>query len=51
MADITKCTAVDCPIKERCYRYKALDNKYAQSYGHFVYDHQNKECAMYWDNY
>ncbi len=26
MADITKCTGIDCPNKEKCYRYTANDS-------------------------
>lgn len=32
MSDITKCKGLDCPIKETCYRYKAQDNEFRQSY-------------------
>lgn len=33
MADISKCIGENCSIKEKCYRFKAEDNKYGgQSY-------------------
>lgn len=35
MADITKCVGTDCPLKEKCYRYKAEDS-YWQSYSDFT---------------
>lgn len=32
MPDITMCSGQDCPLKEKCYRYKATPSKYQQSY-------------------
>ena len=31
MTDITMCT-VNCPVKEKCYRYMATPNIYGQTY-------------------
>lgn len=31
MPDITMCTG-NCPVKEYCYRFMAVSNKYGQSY-------------------
>lgn len=31
MPDITMCTG-NCPVKENCYRYMAVPNRYGQSY-------------------
>jgi hypothetical protein len=31
MADICKCLGTDCPLKEKCFRYKAPES-YFQSY-------------------
>jgi hypothetical protein len=31
MADITKCSGIDCPLKEECFRFKAPES-YFQSY-------------------
>jgi hypothetical protein len=28
MANITKCTGDNCPIKEKCYRFTAISSKY-----------------------
>ncbi len=33
MADISKCRGIDCPLKERCYRFLALPSRW-QSYFH-----------------
>lgn len=32
MADITKCQGIGCPSKEECYRFKAEENSFRQSY-------------------
>jgi len=32
MPDITMCTGGECPIRERCYRFKATPSEYRQSY-------------------
>ena len=42
MADITKCKNVDCVKAETCYRVKAIDNPYRQSYFDFT-DRCNEE--------
>jgi hypothetical protein len=48
MADISKCLGTDCPHREKCYRFTAPANEYAQSY--FV-DPPIKEdgtCDLFW---
>lgn len=45
MADISKCNGVNCPIKEKCYRYTAPDS-FWQVYADFEYDN---ECDYFWD--
>jgi len=46
MTDITKCKGLNCPVKEKCYRFTAKADEY-QSY--FV-DAPIKDgkCDMYW---
>jgi len=51
MADITKCTYEDCPVKTKCYRYTADANELWQSYfmdtpGEIV--DGKFTCDMYW---
>lgn len=46
MSDITKCTAKNCQLKDKCYRYTAIDG-YWQSYANFNKDKKikdKKEC-------
>lgn len=31
-ADISKCEGTNCPLKETCYRFRAIPNEYRQSY-------------------
>jgi hypothetical protein len=33
MADISKCRGIDCPLKERCFRFLAIPSRW-QSYFH-----------------
>lgn len=55
MADISKCTAVIdkdkdeiCPLKDTCYRYTAVGNKFRQTYMKTPYDNDLKKCDYYW---
>ena len=47
MPDITMCLGIDCPQKEKCYRFTAKPDEYWQSY--FI-DSPIKDgkCEMYW---
>jgi hypothetical protein len=33
MADISKCRGIDCPLKERCFRFLTIPSRW-QSYFH-----------------
>jgi hypothetical protein len=45
--DITKCTGINCPIKEQCRRFTAKDSERNQSY--FAEPPiKNDKCVMYW---
>ena len=51
MADITKCSGDNCPIKDKCYRFTAPTEEFGQSY--FMeppYDIKNAHviCEMFW---
>ena len=32
MADVTMCSGIECPIKEKCLRYTSEPNEFRQSY-------------------
>ena len=49
MPDISKCEGKDCPIKENCYRFKAIPNLPYQSYSDFIYDKKEKKCEDFWE--
>jgi hypothetical protein len=37
MADITKCTSMNCPYRNSCYRALAVENNNYQSWTNFEY--------------
>ena len=49
MADITKCKGIDCPIRDKCYRFTAPDGRW-QSYSNFAkYLNETKtECPYFY---
>jgi hypothetical protein len=46
MADITKCSGIGCPLKEKCYRFTAK----ADEYQAYFLEPPIKDgvCDMYW---
>ena len=49
MADITKCSGDYCELRETCFRYKAKDNAYRQSYFVNQPNANSYDCDMYWE--
>ena len=47
MPDITMCSGLNCPLKETCYRFKAIKKVYGQSY-FFSPPQKDSECEYYW---
>ena len=47
MADITKCKGTDCPLKETCYRFLAME-VLRQSYFIDV-PFKDGKCEYYWN--
>lgn len=47
MADITKCDGRNCPMKERCYRYKA-ESGHRQAY-FLSAPWTDKGCNHFWE--
>lgn len=48
MADISKCSGKDCPLKTKCYRYTAPSNEDRQAYIREQYREGN--CEYFWNN-
>ncbi len=49
MSDITKCTGLNCLLKETCYRYKAKsDNLYQSYFTEVPYNLDKKKCEYYY---
>ena len=42
MPDISMCANMTCPLKEDCYRFKAVPNPHRQSYAGFKPDEEGK---------
>lgn len=47
MSDITKCVNNECPLKENCYRYKAVPDT-IQSYADFQFN-DDGSCDYFYD--
>ena len=50
MADITKCAAVGCPLKDVCYRYTVKNGHMQSIFMNVPYDHIKQKCNEYWGN-
>lgn len=48
MSDISKCSNAECPLKDKCWRWLAPSNSYAQAFGNFEPD-ENGNCKYFWD--
>lgn len=50
MPDITMCPGLDCPLREKCYRYTAEPNKWRQSFADFTKNVREVEnsCGEKW---
>lgn len=52
MPDISMCPGNNCPIKDSCYRHKAIPTE-RQSYVDYKYDHEQDVCGGFirlWDS-
>ena len=49
MSDISMCVGLNCPLKEKCYRYTAKVSKFWQSYFTEV-PYKDGKCEYFWDN-
>lgn len=49
MPDITMCKGTDCPLKERCFRYKATPSYFQSWFVDIPFDKQLNNCNQYWE--
>ena len=47
MPGISMCKNDNCPLRESCYRFKALPSELWQSYSSWKYDLKTKDCKGY----
>jgi len=50
MTDISKCTGINCKLKDLCYRFTAKQNEFRQSYFAETPIDKNGNCQMFWQN-
>jgi hypothetical protein len=51
MPDLTMCEGASCPLKDTCYRYKAVANEFRQSYfSDLPYNKDEEKCDYYFPN-
>lgn len=48
MPDIAMCMNQECPLRERCYRFKAEPNPYRQSYLVDMKPQADGTCTHFW---
>lgn len=46
MPDMTMCVNSTCPLRRMCYRYRAVPDKYWQSFAEFKPD--GDSCEYFW---
>ena len=49
MADITMCNGNNCKLSSNCYRYKATQDEYRQSWFVKEPNTTENECEYYWE--
>ena len=47
MADITKCKGTDCPLKESCYRFLAMEGLRQSFFTDVPF--KDGKCEYYWN--
>jgi len=50
MADITKCNGTNCPVRENCYRYTAIDGIH-QPYFSVPLEEVGTDCEYFIGDY
>jgi hypothetical protein len=47
MADISKCLGKDCPLKDKCYRYLAVDGGWQSYFTEIPFDNETNNCKYF----
>lgn len=51
MPDITMCMGHDCPLRDKCYRFTAIESLFTQSYlSSPPYDSKKENCEYFWED-
>lgn len=48
MADITMCKGEGCPLKDNCYRHKAVWDSYQSIFSETPYSTEKEQCEYFW---
>ena len=48
-SDITMCAGGDCPLRQRCYRYRSVPAGRQDYFGAMPYDAARGACDQLWD--
>ena len=43
------CEGNKCPLKDKCYRYRAISSQRQSWFMEIPYDKDKKSCGSYWD--
>ena len=48
MPDMSMCSGIECPLKEICYRYKAVPGFMQSHFAEVPYNSEEDKCDFYW---
>jgi hypothetical protein len=49
MLDVTRCPGGSCPLRQRCYRYRAVPDGRHDRFGAVPFDDDAGSCELWWD--
>ncbi len=49
MLDVTMCPGGACPLRQRCFRYRAVPDERQEWFGAVPFDEEAAACALFWD--
>lgn len=48
MTDITMCMGDECPVKQSCYRFRAVASTYQSMFAETPYKDETQSCEYFW---